>query len=158
MCQMSCLAYVLLCCISLHASSLKVHSVLQSATFLRALESGVKITTSLEKRNQGWHKDDIIRVGVGNGITFNSYCNTHFCELRRLAGFSSDQFARSMQEFSPINADSKSGQCLWKSWDGSVILKTVVKCDDLLYCYSSLLHVTPHFLYRPVMNLRLCEK
>jgi hypothetical protein len=108
---------------------------MKSNTFLEAVEAGVQIATS-PSRNQGaYYKDDTIKSAIGKDIVFKSYCNTHFCQLRRLAGLTESQFSDSMRILHTLNSDSKSGQQFWKSENGLVVLKTMVilLCLFLLY-------------------------
>lgn len=104
----------------------RIKTPMQASVFLNALESGVQIATSPIRRDDTLYKNDIIKVHLDKDIVFKSYCNTHFCQLRRLAGLSEMQFSNSIKVLNTINSDSKSGQHFWKSDNGLLVLKTMV--------------------------------
>ena len=99
---------------------------MQPNVFLDSLEAGVQIATSPIRRDNAIYSNDMIKVHLSKDVIFKSYCNTHFCQLRRLAGVAEAQFSNSMQVLNTLHSDSKSGQSFWKSDNGLVILKTMV--------------------------------
>lgn len=105
---------------------LRIQKPMQPNVFLNTLETGVQIATSPVRRDDAFYKNDVIKAHLDKKIVFKSYCNTHFRQLRRLAGISENQFSNSIQLLNIFHSDSKSGQQFWKSDNGLIVLKTMV--------------------------------
>lgn len=95
------------------------------------------------------YSDNLIKGRFEDNVIFKSYCNSHFCKIRRLAGISESHFAESIQSLIPLTSHSKSGQNFWKSKNGALVVKTMVitvmfvsipsECNDCLFVLHKIL-------------------
>eukprot|EP01041_Mallomonas_annulata_P008873 gene8873-18372_t len=112
---------------------------LEVSSSLNVLHWGLQTIEQKDLRIDGF--SNRISRSCDNG-TFKAYEPLLFESLRRHAGIFEDSFLISLHpnNLKCMNSDSKSGQYFWRSYDGTIILKTLksYECRTLKYMLKDL--------------------